>query len=173
MEQNVYCFLICLKKLNFKWNFIEKELYDFSWNKEFKQFFSIEKSLVYFVNFFSVNELLKMKMKCMDFFKIWDDEDKLDFFEDIIIDNSQVFEMVNIYINILNGMMDVYGLIIFNNFNIIICWFMLIIIILMVFILVVFFYGMNIFLLLEGKFYVLLVIVVVLISFSLFVIWYF
>lgn len=109
----------------------------------------------------------------MDFFKIWDDEDKLDFFEDIIIDNSQAFEMVNIYINILNGMMDVYGLIIFNNFNIIIWWFMLIIIILMVFMLVVFFYGMNIFLFLEGKFYVFFIIVVVLISFSLFVIWYF
>lgn len=61
---------MCLKKLNLKRNFIEKEFYDLSWNKEFKELLSIEKSLVYFMNFLSLNEFLKMKMKCLDFLSI-------------------------------------------------------------------------------------------------------
>ena len=36
LEQNVYRFLTCLKKLNLKRNLIEKELYDSSRNKELK-----------------------------------------------------------------------------------------------------------------------------------------
>jgi len=173
MEQNVYRFLTCLKKLNLKRNLIEKELYDSSRNKELKQLLSIEKSLVYFVNSLSANELLKMKMKRTDFLKIRDDEDKADLFEDIIIDNSQALEMANIYTNILNGTMDAYGSIISNNLNITIRRLTLITIILMVPTLVASFYGMNIPLPLEGKPYALPIIVAVSISLSLLVTWYF
>jgi magnesium transporter len=173
MEQNVYRFLTCLKKLNLKRNLIEKELYDSSRNKELKQLLSIEKSLVYFVNSLSANELLKMKMKRTDFLKIQDDEDKSDLFEDIIIDNSQALEMANIYTNILNGTMDAYGSIISNNLNITIRRLTLITIILMVPTLVASFYGMNIPLPLEGKPYALPIIVAVSISLSLLVTWYF
>ncbi|TXB62329.1 magnesium transporter CorA family protein [Phaeodactylibacter luteus] len=173
MEQNVYRFLTCLKKLNLKRNLIEKELYDSSRNKELKQLLSIEKSLVYFVNSLSANELLKMKMKRTDYLGIRDDEDKADLFEDIIIDNSQALEMANIYTNILNGTMDAYGSIISNNLNITIRRLTLITIILMVPTLVASFYGMNIPLPLEGKPYALPVIVAVSISLSLLVTWYF
>ncbi|KGE85577.1 MAG: magnesium transporter CorA family protein [Phaeodactylibacter xiamenensis] len=173
MEQNVYRFLTCLKKLNLKRNLIEKELYDSSRNKELKQLLSIEKSLVYFVNSLSANELLKMKMKRTDFLKIRDDEDKSDLFEDIIIDNSQALEMANIYTNILNGTMDAYGSIISNNLNITIRRLTLITIILMVPTLVASFYGMNIPLPLEGQPYALPIIVAVSISLSLLVTWYF
>ncbi|MBV6653487.1 MAG: magnesium transporter CorA family protein [Mameliella sp.] len=173
MEQNVYRFLTCLKKLNLKRNLIEKELYDSSRNKELKQLLSIEKSLVYFVNSLSANELLKMKMKRTDFLKIKDDEDKSDLFEDIIIDNSQALEMANIYTNILNGTMDAYGSIISNNLNITIRRLTLITIILMVPTLVASFYGMNIPLPLDGNPYALPVIVAVSIGLSLLVTWYF
>lgn len=173
MEQNVYRFLTCLKKLNLKRNLIEKELYDSSRNKELKQLLSIEKSLVYFVNSLSANELLKMKMKRTDFLKIREDEDKSDLFEDIIIDNSQALEMANIYTNILNGTMDAYGSIISNNLNITIRRLTLITIILMVPTLVASFYGMNIPLPLEGEPYALPIIVAVSISLSLLVTWYF
>ncbi len=144
LEQNVYRFLSCLKKLNLKRNLIEQELYDSIRNKELKQLLGIEKSLVYFVNTLSSNELLKMKMKRTDFLNIRHDEDKTDLFEDIIIDNSQALEMSNIYTNILNGTMDAYGSIISNNLNITIRRLTLITIILMVPTLVASFYGMNI-----------------------------
>jgi magnesium transporter len=173
MEQTVYRYLTCLKKLNLKRNLIEKELYDSSRNKELKQLLSIEKSLVYFVNSLSANELLKMKMKRTDFLNIRDDEDKSDLFEDIIIDNSQALEMSNIYTNILNGTMDAYGSIISNNLNITIRRLTLITIILMVPTLVASFYGMNVPLPLEGKEYAIYIIITVSIVVSLLVTWYF
>ena len=144
LEQNVYRFLTCLKRLNTKRNLIEQELYDSSRNKELKQLLGIEKSLVYFVNSLSANELLKMKMKRTDFLKIQENEELKDLFEDIIIDNSQALEMSNVYTNILNGTMDAYGSIISNNLNITIRRLTLVTIVLMVPTLVASFYGMNV-----------------------------
>ncbi|MFK7772361.1 MAG: magnesium transporter CorA family protein [Saprospiraceae bacterium] len=144
LEQNVYRFLNCLKKLNLKRNLIEKELYDSSKNKELRQLLSIEKSLVYFVNSLSANELLKMKMKRSDFLGIRNDEDKTDLFEDIIIDNTQALEMSNVYTNILNGTMEAYASIISNNLNQVIQRLTLITIILMLPTLVASLYGMNV-----------------------------
>ena len=63
LEQNVYRFLTCLKKLDLRRNLIERELYHASRNKELKQLLSIEKSLVYILNSLSANDLLMMKMK--------------------------------------------------------------------------------------------------------------
>ena len=143
-EQNVYRFLSYLNQLNLKRNHIEKELYNSSRNKELKQLLSIEKSLVFFVNTLSSNELLKMKMKRTDFLKLGSDEYKVDLFEDIIIDNSQALEMANVYTNILNGTMEAYASIISNNLNVVIQRLTLITIILMVPTLIASFYGMNV-----------------------------
>lgn len=143
-EQTVYRYLTCLKKLNLKRNVIERELYDSSRNRELRQLLSIEKSLVYFVNSLSSNELLKLKMKRTDFLGIRDNEDLTDLFEDIIIDNSQALEMANVYTNILNGTMEAYASIISNNLNIVIQQLTLITIILMVPTLIASLYGMNV-----------------------------
>ena len=172
-EQNVYRFLNCLKKLNLKRNLIEQELYDSSRNKELKQLLSIEKSLVYFVNSLSSNELLKMKINRTDFLQIRMDEDKADLFEDIIIDNSQALEMSNVYTNILNGTMDAYGSIISNNLNITIRRLTLITIILMVPTLIASFYGMNLNLPFANHPYATYYIIVLSIVLSLLVAWYF
>ena len=144
LEQNVYRFLTCLKKLNLKRNIVERDLYNSSRNKDLRQLLNIEKSLVYFVNTLSSNELLKMKMKRSDFLQIRDDEFKTDLFEDIIIDNSQALEMANVYTNILNGTMEAYASIISNNLNVVIQRLTLVTIILMVPTLVASFYGMNV-----------------------------
>ncbi len=144
LEQNVYLFLTCLKRLNGKRNQIETVLLDSSRNKELRQLLSIEKSLVYFVNSLSSNELLKMKMKRSDFLNIRHDEELTDLFEDIIIDNGQALEMANIYTNILNGTMDAYGSIISNNLNNVMKRLTVITIVLMVPTLFASFYGMNI-----------------------------
>ena len=143
-EQNVYRFLNCLKQLNQRRNLIEKELYFSSRNQELKYLLSIEKSLVYFASSLSDNELLKMKMKRTDFLGLRDDEDKIELFEDVIIDNSQALQMANMYTNILNGTMDAYGSIISNNLNLTIKRLTTITIILMVPTLVASFLGMNV-----------------------------
>lgn len=173
LEQNVYRFLTCLKKLNLQRNLIEQELYDSSRNRELKQLLSIEKSLVYFMNSLSANELLKMKMKRTDFLQIREDEDKSDLFEDIIIDNSQALEMANVYTNILNGTMDAYGSIISNNLNLTIRRLTTITIILMVPTLIASFYGMNVPLPFENQLWTPWVIVIFSIFISLLLAWYF
>jgi magnesium transporter len=173
LEQTVFRYLNALKQLNLKRNLIEQELYDSSRNRELKQLLSIEKSLVYFVNSLSANELLKMKMKRTDFLYIHKDEALTDLFEDIIIDNSQALEMSNVYTNILNGTMDAYSSIISNNLNVVIQRLTLITIILMVPTLVASFYGMNVNLPLSKSpyaFYFLLLMSVVI---SLLLGWYF
>jgi len=144
LEQNVYHFLACLKSLNVRRNRIEKELMHSSRNSELMQLLSIEKSLVYFVNSLNANELLKMKMKRTDFLHINSDEDLVDLFEDIIIDNSQALSMSNVYTNILNGTMDAYSSIISNNLNIVIHRLTVITVVLMVPTLISSFLGMNI-----------------------------
>ena len=173
LEQNVYRFLTCLKKLNLKRNLIERELYNSSRNKELRQLLSIEKSLVYFVNTLSSNELLKMKMKRSDFLKLRSDEDKMDLFEDIIIDNSQALEMSNVYTNILNGTMEAYASIISNNLNVVIQRLTLVTIILMVPTLVASFYGMNVPLPFEQSSYAIYYIVILSIVISLLLAWWF
>ncbi|MFN0174273.1 MAG: magnesium transporter CorA family protein [Saprospiraceae bacterium] len=144
LEQNVYHFLSCLKTLNLRRNRIEKELINSNRNAELRQLLSIEKSLVYFVNSLSANELLKMKMKRTDFLHINGDEDLTDLFEDIIIDNSQALSMANVYTNILNGTMDAYSSIISNNLNQVIHRLTIITVVLMVPTLISSFLGMNI-----------------------------
>ena len=143
-EQNVLRFLECLKKLNLKRNLIEQELYNSSRSKELQQLLRIEKSLVYFVNSLSDNELLKMKMKRIDLLKIRDDEDLVDIFEDIIVDTSQALEMSNVYTNILSGTMEAYASIISNNMNLFINRLTIITIVLMVPTLIASFFGMNV-----------------------------
>jgi magnesium transporter len=117
METNVNRYLSCLKKLNIRRNLIEKELENSSQNSELKQLLSVEKSLVYFVNGLSLNELLMMKIKRIDLLGINKIEDLTDLFEDVIVDNAQALSMANIYTNILNGTMDAYSSIISNNLN--------------------------------------------------------
>ena len=173
-EQVVLRFLACLKKLNLKRNLIEQELYNSSKSSELKQLLRIEKSLVYFVNSLSSNELLKMKMKRTDFLAIRDDEDLTDLLEDVIIDNSQALEMANVHTNILNGTMEAYASIISNNLNFVIQRLTLITLILMVPTMIASYYGMNVKNLplaeTEGGFYYVAVISIVL---SLILAWFF
>jgi magnesium transporter len=143
LEQNVNRFLYSLRKLNHKRNVIEKELYESSRNSEIKQLLSIEKSLVYFVNALNANELLKMKMKRTDFLHVKDDEDLVDLFEDIIIDNSQALDTAKVYTDILGGTMDAYTSIISNNLNMVMKRLTTITIVLMVPTLIASFFGMN------------------------------
>lgn len=117
MEQNVYRFIACLKKLNLKRNMLEQELYSSSRNSELWQMLRIEKSLVYFVNSLKANELLKVKMKRIDFLGLGLSEDLEEIFEDLIIDNSQALEMSNVYTIITSSTMETFASIISNNAN--------------------------------------------------------
>lgn len=142
--RNVMSFLDSIKKLNLRRNLIEQELYNSSRNKELQQLLKIEKSLVYFVNSISANDLLKMKMKRTDVLGIKDNEKMSDLFEDIIIDSGQALDMSNLHTNILGGTMETYSSIVSNNMNIFINRLTIITIVLMVPTLIASLYGMNV-----------------------------
>ena len=165
LEQNVFRFTTYLRNLNKRRNTIERELYDSSRN--------IEKSLGFFVNSLSTNELLKMKMKRTDFLGIRNNEIKTDLFEDIIIDNSQALEMSNIYTNILGGTMDAYSSIISNNLNVVIQRLTFITIVLTVPTLVASLFGMNVSLPFSDEPWAFAAIIGLSIVFSLLLVWYF
>ena len=173
LEHNVYRFLTCLKKLDLKRNLIEQELYHSSRNRELKQLLSIEKSLVYFLNSLSANDLLKMKMKRTDFINIREDEEKSDLFEDIIIDNSQALEMANVYSNILSGTMDTYASIISNNMNVTIHRLTIVTIFIAVPTFITSFFGMNVPLPFEESRYAVAIILLFSVLVSLVISWYF
>lgn len=174
-EQTVLLFLDYLKKLNLRRSLIEEELYHSSRSGELKSLLRIEKSLVYFVNSLNANELLKIKMRRTDFIGIKDNEDLLDLFEDIIVDNNQAREVAQLYTNILNGTMEAYASIISNNLNKFVNRLTVITIILMVPTLVASFFGMNVHLpfWLGDSSYSFYIILFLSISFSLGLAWFF
>jgi magnesium transporter len=144
LEQNVYRFISCLKKLNLKRNLLEQELYDSSRNSELWQMLRIEKSLVYFVNSLKANELLKIKMKRIDFLGLGLNEELEEIYEDLVIDNSQALEMANIYAVITGSTMEAFASIISNNMNVDIQRLTFVTIMLMVPTIITGFYGMNV-----------------------------
>jgi len=143
-ERNVFYFLYYLKEINNERNAFERELYSSMRNEELTKLLSIEKSLVYFVTSLRSNELLMLKIQRTDFLRIKSNEDQSEFFEDIVVDNSQALEMANIYTNILSGTMDAFASIISNNLNVVMKRLTSVTIVLMIPTLIASFYGMNV-----------------------------
>ncbi|MGB1241459.1 MAG: magnesium transporter CorA family protein [Chitinophagales bacterium] len=137
-------FLKYLKGLNHQRNDYEKKLYNSGRNQELSNLLDIQKSLVYFMTTLRDNELLLLRIKRIDFLKIRQDEEKYNFFEDIIIDTSQAQDMAQIYSDILNGTMNALASIVSNNLNKVMKRLTSITLILMVPTLVASFYGMNV-----------------------------
>lgn len=174
LEQNVYAYLNALKKLNLQRNLIEKKLLISTENEHLIELLRIEKSLVYFVNALSVTELLNLKMKRTDFLQLHEDEDKIELFEDIIIDTSQALQMANIYANIQGSTMETYGSIINNNVNAVMQRLTLVTIILAVPTLVASIFGMNVpFYGLENNPHALIYILIGSVLFALLLAWFF
>ena len=164
-DRNVYYFLFYLREINRQRNVYEKEIYRSSRNSDLKKVLNLQKSLIYFVTNLRANGLLMMKIKRIDFLKIRHEEEKSDYLDDIIVDNSQASEMADIYTNIINGTMDAFASIISNNLNEVMKSLTAVTIVLMVPTLVASFYGMNVSLPIEKHphaFFILMVVSVVL-----------
>lgn len=142
-EKNVEVYQEYLKQINYKRYSYEKALYNSSQNQDLKNLLNLQKSLIFFVTNLRTNELLMMKIKRSNFLKITDDE-KTDWLEDTIIENSQALEMSELYSNILNGTMDTFASIISNNLNVVMKRLTSVTIVLMIPTLIASFYGMNV-----------------------------
>lgn len=172
-EQNVLYYLECLKQLDARRNVLEEILFDSSHTTELKRLLGIDKSLIFFVNSLSANDMLKKKIWKSDILQIRQDKEKSAFFEEIRMDNAQALETANMYTNILNGIMDTYGTIISTNLNVTIGRLTVITVVLMVPTLIASFYGMNVSLPFEKNPYAFYGIITIAVSLIFILVWYF
>lgn len=112
-------FLGHLKVINLLSEALEKKVTNSMANEHLLDMFTIEKSLVYYLNGLGSNQSLMEKFK-LNAKRIGLDDDHLEFLDDIIIDNAQCNKQAEIYSNILTGLMEARGSIVSNNLNLLI-----------------------------------------------------
>lgn len=110
-------YLQYLKQIDKISNRIERELRKSAKNKELNQLLDIEKSLVYFSSSLKSNEITLEKIMRGRYIKLYEEDQ--DLLEDVLIEIKQAVDMAAIYLNILNGTLDVFASIISNNLNIV------------------------------------------------------
>lgn len=141
-EKIVQNFMDHLKEINHRRNTFEQQLYDSSRNEFLLKLMRIQKSLVYLVTALRSNEMLMMKLERTNFLGLTEEEKE--FFNDLIVDNSQALEMANIYTNILSSTLDAFASIIANNQNQVLKRLAVITIVLTFPILIASLFGMNV-----------------------------
>jgi magnesium transporter len=89
-------------------------------NRHLLQMFSIEKSLVYYVNAMSANGRVIERLKANARNEQTDGltPEMIEFVEDLAIENAQCLEQAQVYSNVFSGMMDARASIVNNNLNV-------------------------------------------------------
>lgn len=135
-------YLKCLKALNREKDRIEGELAQTYRNPELLALLDIQKSLVYFETSLKANESVMEKLLRGKSFTMYDDDEEA--LQDAIIENKQAIEMTQIYSNVLESTMDVYGSLISNNLSAIMRFLTSVTIFLAIPTMVAGFWGMNV-----------------------------
>lgn len=109
-------FLGHLKVINMISEALEKRINTSMGNKYLLDMFTLEKSLVYFVNGIGSNQMVLEKMRASEAKLGFSDAQK-EILEDILIENQQCAKQADIYSNILTGLMDARGSVVNNNLS--------------------------------------------------------
>jgi magnesium transporter len=105
-----------LKIINMVSDALEEQINTSMHNKYLLNLFSLEKSLVYYLNGLSSNSRLIERVK-HNAVRLGIGGESLEFIDDMAIENSQCYEQAEIYSNILASMMDARVSIVSNNLN--------------------------------------------------------
>ena len=105
-----------LKVVNAVSESLEDQINTSMQNKYLLNLFSLEKSLVYYLNAINSNSKLIERLK-ISATKVGLNAESLEFVDDMIIENTQCYEQAAIYSNILAGLMDARVSIVSNNLN--------------------------------------------------------
>jgi magnesium transporter len=105
-----------LKVINAVSESLEDQINTSMQNKYLLDLFSLEKSLVYYLNAINSNSKLIERLK-LSAAKIGFNPENIEFIDDLMIENSQCYEQAAIYSNILASMMDARASIVSNNLN--------------------------------------------------------
>jgi magnesium transporter len=117
MYATIYHYLGHLKVINMISDSLEQKINTSMQNEFLINLFSLEKSLVYYLNAINSNGALINRMKQNDR-KINFSPESLELIDDIRIENEQCYKQAEIYSNILAGLMDARVSIVSNNLNI-------------------------------------------------------
>jgi magnesium transporter len=112
-------FLGHLKTINLMTEEIEHKINYSMENTSLLHMFTMEKSLVYYLNGINSNAMLFSKMRASAT-RLGFSEDNLEMLEDIIIENTQCSKQADVYASILSSMMDARASIVNNNLNMLI-----------------------------------------------------
>jgi magnesium transporter len=113
---SIFHFVGHLKVINAISDSLEDQINASMQNKYLLNLFSLEKSLVYYLNAINSNSKLIERLK-NSAAKIGFTSENLEFIDDMIIENHQCYEQAEIYSNILASMMDARVSIVSNNLN--------------------------------------------------------
>jgi len=115
--RSIYHYLEHLRVITMITDQLEKKINASMENKYLLNLFTLEKSLVYYLNSINSNAVLIHKLKTSGA-KIGFSTEELEFLEDIAIENTQCYREAEIHSNILASMMDARASIVGNNLNI-------------------------------------------------------
>lgn len=109
-------FIEHLRVINAVSDALEEQINASMQNKYLLNLFSLEKSLVYYLNAINSNSKLIERLK-NNAAKMGLGDENREFLDDMIVENSQCYEQAEIYSNILASMMDARVSIVSNNLN--------------------------------------------------------
>ncbi len=105
-----------LKVINLLSDALEQEINRAMENRHLLHLFTLEKSLVYYLNAIGSNGRLLARLKASAT-RLGLGADDVELLEDVIIENSQCYEQAEIYSQVLSGLMDARASIVSNNLN--------------------------------------------------------
>jgi magnesium transporter len=115
--RSIYHFVEHLKTINMVSDSLESKINSSMENRYLLNLFTLEKSLVYYLNAINSNSTVIEKLKSNSA-KIGFTQEEHEFLDDITIENNQCYKQAEIYSNILAGLMDARVSIVSNNLNV-------------------------------------------------------
>jgi magnesium transporter len=115
--RTIYHFLEHLRVINMISDELEQKINKSMENKYLLNLFTLEKSLVYYLNAINSNGVLIEKLR-LNTSKIGFSKEELELLDDIGIENNQCYRQAEIYSNILASLMDARASIVSNNLNV-------------------------------------------------------
>jgi magnesium transporter len=115
--RSIIHFVEHLRGINMMSDSIEHEINTAMENKQLLNLFTLEKSLVYYLNAISSNGGLIEKLK-NNAAKIGFSAENIEFLDDVLIENNQCHGQAEIYSQVLAGLMDARASIVSNNLNV-------------------------------------------------------
>lgn len=115
--RSIFHFLEHLRAINMISDELESKINISMENSFLIHLFTLEKSLVYYLNSINSNGVLVGKLKNSSS-KIGFTQNEIEFLDDIAIENTQCYRQAEIYSNILASLMDARASIVGNNLNV-------------------------------------------------------